>query len=62
MISYVMNERQKIYLSFIKNDRQVAMYMFDVIADESRPILKINIIPRSLIEPMNSAPPHHHTL
>lgn len=56
MISYVMNEREKIHLTFINNDRQVATYMLDVTVDGSRPILKINIDIISQVEPTNSAP------
>ncbi|KAG5575814.1 hypothetical protein H5410_055948 [Solanum commersonii] len=54
MTSYQINGRGKIHPTFIKNDRHVSLYMMDIAADGSRPILRINIIVRSLIEPTNS--------
>ncbi|PHT59011.1 hypothetical protein CQW23_01374 [Capsicum baccatum] len=47
VISYVMNWRGKIHSTFINNDRHVSLYMLDVTADGSRPLLRINIIPGS---------------
>ncbi|KAF3676589.1 Acetylornithine aminotransferase, mitochondrial [Capsicum annuum] len=47
VISYVMNERGKIHPTFIKNDRHVSLYMFDVVVDGSRPLLRINVVPGS---------------
>ncbi|KAH0784216.1 hypothetical protein KY290_003814 [Solanum tuberosum] len=54
VISYKINGRVKIHPTFIKNDRHVSLYMIDIVADGSRPILRINVIARSSIEPMNS--------
>ncbi|KAH0652023.1 hypothetical protein KY290_032940 [Solanum tuberosum] len=54
VISYQMNGRRKIHPTFIKNDRHVSLYMMDIVADGSRPILRINVIARSLIEPTYS--------
>ncbi|PHT27894.1 hypothetical protein CQW23_32502 [Capsicum baccatum] len=51
VISYVINGRGKIYPTFIKNDRHVFLYMLDVIADGSRPLLRINVVPGSSIIP-----------
>ncbi|KAM3290861.1 hypothetical protein P3S67_019150 [Capsicum chacoense] len=47
VISYVMNGRGKIHPTFINNDRHVSLYMLGVIANGSRPILRINVVPRS---------------
>ncbi|KAM3237668.1 hypothetical protein P3L10_012698 [Capsicum annuum] len=47
VISYVMNGRGKIHPTFINNDWHVSLYMLDVVADGSRPLLRINIIPES---------------
>ncbi|PHT38677.1 hypothetical protein CQW23_22250 [Capsicum baccatum] len=47
VIGYVMNERGKIHPTFINNDRHVLLYMLDVAADGSRPLLRINIVPGS---------------
>jgi len=49
-----MNGRGKIHPTFIKNDRHVSLYMMDIAADGSRPILRINVIARSPIESTNS--------
>ncbi|PHT93050.1 hypothetical protein T459_00932 [Capsicum annuum] len=46
-ISYVMNGRGKIHLTFINNDRHVSLYMLDVVADGSRSLLRINIVSES---------------
>ncbi|PHU12052.1 hypothetical protein BC332_18982 [Capsicum chinense] len=54
VISYLMNERGKYIPTFTKNDRHVFLYMLDVVADGSRPILRINIVPGSPTIP----PPH----
>ncbi|PHT49790.1 hypothetical protein CQW23_09537 [Capsicum baccatum] len=54
VISYLMNEQGKIHPTFIKNDRHVSLYMLDVVADGSRPLLRINVIPESPTVP----PPH----
>ncbi|KAH0776479.1 hypothetical protein KY290_007890 [Solanum tuberosum] len=54
MISYQMNGRRKIHPTFIKNHRHVSLYMMDIAADGSRPILRINVIARSPIEPTDS--------
>ncbi|KAG5579591.1 hypothetical protein H5410_050218 [Solanum commersonii] len=54
VISYQMNERGKIHPTFINNDRHVSLYMMDIVADGSRPILRINVIARSPIEPTDS--------
>lgn len=43
VISYLMSEKEKIHPTFIKNDRQVVMYMHNVGVDDFRPFLKINI-------------------
>ncbi|KAG5605272.1 hypothetical protein H5410_026764 [Solanum commersonii] len=53
VISYQMNKREKIHPTFIKNDRHVSLYIVDIAIDGSRPILRINVIARSLIEPAN---------
>ncbi|PHT94525.1 hypothetical protein T459_02407 [Capsicum annuum] len=47
VISYLMNERGKMHPTFIKNDRHVSLYMLNVVADGSRPLLRINVIPKS---------------
>ncbi|PHU03285.1 hypothetical protein BC332_28536 [Capsicum chinense] len=44
VISYVMNGQGKIHPMFINNDRHVSLYMLDISADGSRPLLRINII------------------
>ncbi|KAF3630505.1 Aquaporin TIP1-2 [Capsicum annuum] len=44
VISYLMNERGKIHPTFINNDRHVSLYMFDVAADGSRSLLRINVV------------------
>ena len=54
VISYQMNGRGKVHPTFVKNDRHVSLYMMDIAADGSRPILRINVIARSPIEPTNS--------
>ncbi|PHT94988.1 hypothetical protein T459_02870 [Capsicum annuum] len=48
VISYLMNGRGKIHPTFINNDQHVSLYMLDVTADGSRPLLRINVIPGSL--------------
>ncbi|KAG5575895.1 hypothetical protein H5410_056029, partial [Solanum commersonii] len=52
VISYQMNEREK--NTFHINDRHVSLYKMDIAADGSRPILRINVIAKSQIEPTNS--------
>ncbi|PHU14531.1 hypothetical protein BC332_15736 [Capsicum chinense] len=47
VISYVINGRGKIHPTFINNDRHVSLYIFNVVADGSRPLLRINVIPES---------------
>lgn len=47
----------KIHPTFIGNDKNMGLYMMDVAADISRPILKINIIVWFLGEPLNSSSP-----
>ncbi|PHT45608.1 hypothetical protein CQW23_14766 [Capsicum baccatum] len=60
VISYVMNERGKIYPTFINNDRHVSLYMLDVTADGSRLLLRINVVPGSpTIPPPHSAIDEH---
>ncbi|KAK6791465.1 hypothetical protein RDI58_010546 [Solanum bulbocastanum] len=54
VISYQMNRRGKIHPTLIKNDRHVSLYMMDIVVHGCRPILRINVIVRSSIEPMNS--------
>ncbi|KAK4737230.1 hypothetical protein R3W88_000927 [Solanum pinnatisectum] len=54
VISYQMNHKGKLHLTFIKNDRHVSLYMLDIGIDGSKPILRININSRSPIEPTNS--------
>ncbi|KAK6775732.1 hypothetical protein RDI58_026733 [Solanum bulbocastanum] len=54
VINYQMNGRGKIHPTFIKNDRYVSLYMMNIVTDGSTPILRINIIVRSPIEPTNS--------
>ncbi|PHU14772.1 hypothetical protein BC332_15977 [Capsicum chinense] len=39
-----MNEQGKIHSTFINNDRYVSLYILDVAADGSRPLLRINIV------------------
>ncbi|KAF3677050.1 hypothetical protein FXO37_05010 [Capsicum annuum] len=51
VISYVINGWGKIHPTFINNDRHVFLYMLDVAADGSRPLLRINIVPGSSIIP-----------
>ncbi|PHT40683.1 hypothetical protein CQW23_19537 [Capsicum baccatum] len=52
LISYLMNGREKIHLTFINNDLKVSLYMLDVAVDGSRPLLRlINIVAGSLITP-----------
>ncbi|PHT77872.1 hypothetical protein T459_15924 [Capsicum annuum] len=52
VISYLMNERGKIHPTFINNDRHVSLYMLDVAADGSRPLLRINVITGFPIVPL----------
>ncbi|KAK6786246.1 hypothetical protein RDI58_014771 [Solanum bulbocastanum] len=47
-------ETGELHPTFIKNDRHVSLYMMDIAVDGSRPILRINVIARSPIEPTNS--------
>ncbi|XP_049405284.1 uncharacterized protein LOC125868756 [Solanum stenotomum] len=54
VISYQMNEREKIHPTFIKNDRHMSLYMLDIGIDGSRPTLRINVNVRPPIEPTNS--------
>ncbi|KAG5586871.1 hypothetical protein H5410_047305 [Solanum commersonii] len=54
VISYQMNGRGKIHLTFIKNDRYVSLYMLDIGIDGSRPTLRINVNVRPPIEPTDS--------
>ena len=55
VISYQMNGREKIHLTFIKNDRYVSLYMLDIIGIYgSRPTLRIHINVKPPIEPTNS--------
>ncbi|KAK4706767.1 hypothetical protein R3W88_033676 [Solanum pinnatisectum] len=54
VISYQINGRGKIHPTFINNDRNVSLYMMDIVVDGCRPILRINVIARSSIELMNS--------
>ncbi|KAH0773406.1 hypothetical protein KY290_010543 [Solanum tuberosum] len=54
VISYQMNGRGKIHLTFINNDRHVRLYMLDMCIDGSRPTLRINVNVRPPIEPTNS--------
>ncbi|KAG5585076.1 hypothetical protein H5410_045510 [Solanum commersonii] len=49
-----MNGRGKIHPTFIKNDRNVILYMLDIGIDGSRPTLRINVNARPPIEPTNS--------
>ncbi|PHU02667.1 hypothetical protein BC332_27918 [Capsicum chinense] len=51
-ISYLMNRREKIHSTFIRNDKHVSLYMLNVVVDGSRPILRINIIARSPVPPL----------
>ncbi|PHT47416.1 hypothetical protein CQW23_11624 [Capsicum baccatum] len=44
VISYAMNGRGKIHPTFINNDRHVSLYMLNVVADGSRPLLRVNIV------------------
>ncbi|KAK4708494.1 hypothetical protein R3W88_029419 [Solanum pinnatisectum] len=53
VISYQMNERGKIHLTLMIG-MHVSLYMMDIAADGSRPILRINVIAKSPIEPKNS--------
>ncbi|KAG5576223.1 hypothetical protein H5410_056357, partial [Solanum commersonii] len=54
MINYQMTKRVKIHPAFIKNDWHVSLYLMNIDVDGSRPILRINIIARSPIEPTDS--------
>ncbi|KAH0739681.1 hypothetical protein KY290_038386 [Solanum tuberosum] len=54
VISYQMNGRGKIHLTFIKTDRNVSLYMLDIVINGSRPTLRINVNVRPQIEPTNS--------
>ncbi|KAG5606001.1 hypothetical protein H5410_027493 [Solanum commersonii] len=53
VISYQMNVRRKIHPTFIKNDRNMSLFMLDIGIDGSRPTLRINVNVRSPIEPTN---------
>ena len=44
VISYVMNGQGKIHPTFINNDRHVSLYMLNIAADGSRPLLRRNIV------------------
>ncbi|KAM3395468.1 hypothetical protein P3S68_004474 [Capsicum galapagoense] len=46
-----MNGWGKLHPTFINNDRHVSLYMLDVVADGSKPLLRINVIPGSLTIP-----------
>ncbi|PHT27134.1 hypothetical protein CQW23_33262 [Capsicum baccatum] len=52
VISYLMNGRGKIHPTFINNDRHVSLYMLDVSADGSRPLLRINVVSMSTTVPL----------
>lgn len=43
VINYLMSERGKICLAFIKNDRQLAVCMLNVGVDDSMPLLRIDV-------------------
>lgn len=55
--SYLMNEREKVNPTFIKNDRQVAMYMLDIGIDGSRPFPRIDVKKRREEETSTSTVP-----
>ncbi|PHT58289.1 hypothetical protein CQW23_00652 [Capsicum baccatum] len=44
VISYLMNGHGKIHPTFINNDQHVSLYMFDIAADGSRSLLRINVV------------------
>ncbi|KAF3662608.1 hypothetical protein FXO38_11087 [Capsicum annuum] len=47
VVKYGMNERGKMNPTFINNYRHVSLYMLNVAADSSRPLLRINVVPGS---------------
>ncbi|KAM3309069.1 hypothetical protein P3S67_010813 [Capsicum chacoense] len=57
LISYLMNGRGKIHPKFIRNDRNMELYMLYVDSDKSRPILWVKVSERSQEEASRSAPP-----
>ncbi|PHU14666.1 hypothetical protein BC332_15871 [Capsicum chinense] len=52
VVKYGMNERSKIHPTFINNYRHVSLYMLDVTADSSRPLLRINVVQGSPTIPL----------
>lgn len=57
VISYLMNKRKKMHLTFTKNERQVEMYMHDVGIAGSRFFLKINVMEKCEQEASTSTLP-----
>ncbi|KAF3635039.1 putative BURP domain-containing protein 17-like [Capsicum annuum] len=57
LISYLMNGREKIHPTFIRNNRHVELYMLCVDSNNSRPILRVKVFERSREEASTSAPP-----
>lgn len=57
VISYLMNEREKIHPTFIRNDRHVQLYMLCINSNNSKPILRVKVVERSRKETSTSAPP-----
>ncbi|KAM3235389.1 hypothetical protein P3L10_015425 [Capsicum annuum] len=57
-----MNGWGKLHPTFINNDRQVSLYMLDVVADGSRPLLRINVIPGSPTIPPTQTTIEEHDL
>ncbi|KAG5580122.1 hypothetical protein H5410_050749 [Solanum commersonii] len=55
VIRYQMNGMGKIHPTFMKNDRNMSLYMINIGVDGCRPTLRINVNARPPIEPMNSS-------
>ncbi|PHU10361.1 hypothetical protein BC332_22221 [Capsicum chinense] len=57
VISYLMHSRAKVNPTIINSDVHVLTYIMDANADGFRPILRINMVKRSLEGPLNSSTP-----
>ncbi|PHT46335.1 putative aquaporin TIP3-2 [Capsicum baccatum] len=56
VISYLIHSRENLNPTIINNDACMSLYMMDVDAYGFRPVLRINVVDRSLKRPMNSSP------
>ncbi|PHT44947.1 hypothetical protein CQW23_14105 [Capsicum baccatum] len=55
VISYIIHSRERVNPTIINNDARVSLYIMDVDADGFRPVLRINVVDRSIEGLMNSS-------